>query len=323
MTKKHIHSHGRDKIIWALDPNQDPQLAKNLVAEMKLWAHKLNCDIQPVTVTDSPSFPMEKVSLYLNKLQVRQLLPTHLIIEKLSSARAMASALARYAEREKAQFIFVNTHAKKSWIPFQMGGFAESLITTSRVPILIMNTHTRPSLKLSSVLFPTDFQQDSKRALLHLEPILRKFDAHVILYNLVERQNIYPPDVQYSWSNASRSFTIASQSVEKTRQKKAKEWIHHLEDQNVKCSSVIKPQKRNLSSSILDIAKKNHVGLIAMSSTSGPLAQALLGSVARDVLLQAKCPVLVYYRPKKRAGVKQPSFQVSQTKGKEGFNYAQ
>ena len=35
-----------------------------------------------------------------------------------------------------------------------------------------------------------------------------------------------------------------------------------------------------------------------MASESGPISQAILGSIPQDVLLLAKCPVLVFHDPK-------------------------
>lgn len=48
---------------------------------------------------------------------------------------------------------------------------------------------------------------------------------------------------------------------------------------------------------IIEMAKNKKVGLIALASQRGSLGQIILGSVAQDVLLQAKCPIIIFYRP--------------------------
>lgn len=39
----------KNKIIWSVDPTQDPAAAKNIIKELKVWAKHLNCDVQPVS----------------------------------------------------------------------------------------------------------------------------------------------------------------------------------------------------------------------------------------------------------------------------------
>ena len=305
----------KNKIIWSIDPTQDPAEAKNAIKELKTWAKYLDCDVQPVSIFSKSilNFPMEMpfpwkdrlrevaqkaVTRYLKTTRVKGFLPPELVFVSTLSSRKMASEMAKYAENKKAQLIFANTRAKKTWNPFRMGGFSETLVATSRVPVLLLNPSSLPSTKLPSILFPTDFSRDSKIALARLEPWAKAFGSKILLYNQVETLNFYPSEFNEIAQTQAVNMESMISDVEKSRLRKGAEWSNLLQKQNIKSSLLVLRQRKHLAVDILEVAKKNKATLIAIASRSGPVAQALLGSVSRDILLQAKCPVLIFYRPK-------------------------
>ena len=308
-------SKKKNKIIWSVDPTRDPDEAKNIIKELKIWAKHLNCDVQPVSIFSKSTlnFPIEiafpwkdklqevaqkSVIRYLKKTQATGFLPPESVFVPTFSNRKMASEMAKYAEKANALLIFVNTRAKKTWNPFRLGGFAETLVATSRVPVLLLNPASIPTAQIPSILFPTDFSLVSKNALVKLEPWAKAFNSKILIYDQVETPNIYPSD--FNGTGQAQTFNMESliKDVEKSRLKKGAEWSKLLKKQNIKSSLIVQRQQKYLAADILEAAKKNKASLIAIASRSGPVAQALLGSVARDVLLQAKCPVLIFYRPK-------------------------
>jgi nucleotide-binding universal stress UspA family protein len=308
-------SNKKNKIIWSVDPTQDPAEAKNIIKELKIWAKHLNCEVQPVSIFSKSTlnvpiemaFPWKEklqevaqksITRFLKKTQAKGFLLPELVFVPALSNRKLASEMAKYAEKRNAQLIFANTRAKKTWNPFRLGGFAETLVATSRVPVLLLNPSSVPSSKIPSILFPTDFSKDSKNAIVKLEPWAKAFNSKILLYDQVETPNIYPSDFSGIGHAQARSMESMIKDVEKSRLKKGAEWTNLLEKQNIKSSLLVQRQRKYLAADILEAAKKNRASLIAIASRSGPVAQALLGSVARDILLQAKCPVLIFYRPK-------------------------
>lgn len=304
------------KIIWAIDPSQKPSYAKNLIVELEAWSRRLNCPIQPVAVfSEKPlNLPIEtfypgrihleeiadqSLSNYLKKTNLKNFLPPEKIFIGSNSIRKMAKELAKYAEEKNALIIFANTRARKSWNPFHFGGFSETLVTISRIPVLLLNPKSRPSINIPSILFPTNFDQDSTLALTQLISFAKAFQAKITLYSQIENPTIYMAEFSGYWPSEVSNTEAVLQSIERTRMEKAKKWSRILADQNIASEIILARQKKSLSSDILDKAKKKHVSLIALANSSGPLAQALMGGVARDILLQAKCPVLVFYQPRK------------------------
>ncbi|MGE3975510.1 MAG: universal stress protein [Bdellovibrionales bacterium] len=299
-------------IIWAVDPTQNPKDSKNIIKEMKLWSRALDCKILPVTVIPQPLFRMpiqvetlgekslskiveKSVRNFLAKANFKGHLPPQFISIPSSSRRTKASALAQFAERNGAQLIVSATSARKTWYP-RIGGFAEALITISRTPVLLLNPQAKISPRISSVMFPTDFSGSSKTALMRLAPWLKKLNAKVLLYNQMETPFVHIPASGVYLPEYYQETLATSQ--EASRKKKANNWSKIIEEQGISVSSLVENQKSILSDDIISVANRTKAQLIAMPSYSSPIARAFLGSTAREVLLQAKCPVLIFYRPK-------------------------
>ena len=325
-----------NKIIWAVDPTQKPDEALNLVIELKYWAKRLECEIQPVSVFSNTAlnFPLElafpwkerfesaakkSLSIYMKKIRTNGFLPAEIIFSSAISTRKLASELVQYAEKERALLIFANTRAKKSWNPFRIGSFAETLLAISKIPVLVFTPTSRPSIKKPNILLPTDFSRESKAALLQIEPWAKALDASIQIYSQVEIPDLYATSENYTWQGQTLDIEAIIKRTEKRRMKKAKEWSNYLNMKNITCSWLIKKQEKFLSTEILDLAKKNKSNLIVLTSRSGPISQALLGSVARDVLLQAKCPVLVFHQPK---SIQKELVSTKTTTPRKGLNHS-
>lgn len=304
----------KNKIIWAVDPTENIKESENLIKELRIWAESLDCAVLPVSIISKPNtlmptdveLPLKEkletviqktITAFLKKLHIKNSLPTKIIMTDTDSTREMALTLARFAEKNGAILMIANTRSKKSWDPFRIGSFTETLVTTSRVPILLINPKTKLTKKISSVLFPTDFSKDSKNALLKLSPWISTLKSKLILYNQIETPAMYSTDFEGVIISEKPSMDI--KELSHLRQVKASQWTNTLNKSNIKNSILIEPQKKYLATEILNTAKKNNVSLIAMAKESGRISQMLLGSVAKDVIIKAHCPVLLFYRPKR------------------------
>ncbi len=303
----------RNKIIWAVDPAQNPNNANGIIQELKTWSKNLNCDIQPVSIFSKSSFnlpsemdfPWEKkfsdfahqsVNHYLKNIRIKSLLPAELLFVQAMSVRKMAEEMAIYAKNQKALLIFANTQAKKTWNPFRLGGFAERLIATSKVPVLLLNPKSLPSSKSPSILFPTDFSQGSKFAFEKLGSWAKAFKSKIILYNQIEDPFVYTGNYKGAWESPVLAVIANMKIIEAGRIKKAKEWSSLLQNENITCTALVLRQQKTLSEEIFQVAKKQKAGLIALASFSDPVDQFMLGSIARNILLRATCPVLVFHQ---------------------------
>lgn len=313
---KRNSSPRKDILVWAIDPTQNPKECQHLLIELKIWARQLRCDIQPVAVFSDammnlPSavsppwsksfaeYAQDSLAQYIAKTKM-DVLPGETIILPTFSTRKMATELASYALSKEALIIFANTRARQSWNPFRLGSFAETLVSTSEVPVLLMNPKAKPSIKNAKVLFPTDLNHTSRNALLQFEPWAAAFGSKILLYNQVESPQMYMTDFSGNWQVPAMNMETMTKYAEGQRQKKANEWKEMLERDNLECTTIVQRQSKYLGTEIVELAARKKVDLIVMAHQSGPVAQSLLGSTARDVLLRAHCPVLTFYRPKAR-----------------------
>lgn len=297
-----------------MDPNQDPKESKNIIKELMTWSKFLGCDVQPVSIFSesilslplgsTPSikkqfedFARKKTETYLKKTGAKSFLDPELLFIPSGTSRKMALRLAKYSEDKNSLVLFAQTRAKKTWNPFRLGGFAETLVASSRVPVLLMNPSTPPSGQISSILFPTNFSKECKNALMRLTPWAQAFKANIILFNQVEQPNYYAADTNGMWPAQGVYLESMLKEMEDERKDKAENLSALLKTKNVSSSTVVRRQRKYIGAEIIDVAKQNKVGLIAVTNRSGPLAQKILGGIARDVLLEAKCPVLVFFRP--------------------------
>ncbi len=308
-----VNTAKMNAILWAVDPTQDPKEAKNLVKELKAWAKHLDCEVLPVAIYSKAManlplkmpYPWDEefeerarksLARYLKKTNTSGFLSPEVLFVPWVSTRKMAFALAKYAQATKAKMIFVNTRARKSWNPFRLGGFAETLVTTSRTPVLLLNPAAEPSGKIRTILFPTDFSVHSRRALEILKPWVKTVGAKLLIFNQIETPTVYQAEFASGLPVVDAESLI--EEIEQTRMTQLCEWQQSLQEGGLKSGALIQRQRKYLAAEVLEAAKKNKASLIALASESGPFAQAILGSTARDVLLKASCPVLVFFRPK-------------------------
>lgn len=299
-------------IIWAVDPTQEDHNLPQVLRLLRLWSEKLSAAVQPVSVFSRSlfNFPVEysfhgpeQLSQVANKLTSKFLadvkatdfLPPKLLYISSNSHRHAAMAMADHAFKMRAQMIVVNSGLNSKWHLFSRIGFTETLITTSRIPVLAINQRTRVSMEMKTVLFPTDFSRESKVAFLNLQPWLKRHDATILIYNQVETPNLNFTVFDGGWMNLNVEQLI--KEIENTRRKASNEWMESLQGMNVKASVIVERQQKGLEADIIACSEKNNTDLIALVNHSGTLKQTLLGSVAREVVARATCPVLVFHDP--------------------------
>ncbi|MFN8943116.1 MAG: universal stress protein [Pseudobdellovibrionaceae bacterium] len=298
-------------IIWCIDPMQDPRESKNLVLEMQTWSKRLACQIQPVSIfsENALNFPLKtaavwekqieeavrfSVDQYLKKSEVPNLLPAKIFSVSSLSNRRFAAEMANFAWQEKAVMICAQTGAHKTWNPFRLGGFAETLAATSKVPVLLMNASSKPSAENSTILFPTDLSDSSKTALHRVIPFAKAANQKVMVYHQTAMQIPYLIGFGQPLLVEIPNFDKIAIEIEKENLLRANALVETLRNAQVASAVVIQKENDGISEQILKFTDDNQVGLIALVSHSGPWAQAILGGTVQDVILQAKCPVLVF-----------------------------
>lgn len=307
------------KIVWSVDPTQNPNEAKGIVAELKTWARFMNCEVQPVAIFSKSNWNLpvaldmpwhdkfealakEALARFLASTNADSFLPPIIKFVTWTSNRRMARELIKYVRSIDAEIIFLNTKSVSNLSLLPLGSFTEAVVTFSETPILLFNPSATPTNSIENILFPTDFSEDSKTALAGLVPLAKAFDARVTIFNQVTQSYMYPSEF-YNFVEAYEMESVQDQ-MKIERIKLANQWAELLKNNDIKTSVNIKTSDSYVVEDILEVAQKQKVDLIAMACRSGTVVQMLIGSVSRDIIFKATVPVLIFYRPKKHQKVK-------------------
>ena len=142
------------------------------------------------------------------------------------------------------------------------------------------------TLKLTSILVPTDFSAESKKALAYAVAFARQFDARLTLLYVIEP--VATPDF-------AKAFPLTMENDQISAQCK-RELQHIVRDSGIEEEMVEKILVRYGRSynEITDAARtlKSDLIIISTHGYTG-LKHAFLGSTTERVVRHAKCPVLV------------------------------
>jgi nucleotide-binding universal stress UspA family protein len=294
-------SHGA--ILWAVDPMvNDPKRVRSLLASMNLWQSIYPSSVIPVSALApiNLDWPVELVASLrdklftvvqssllpvLKKVRPKESVEPRILIQKTSSRRQSVRSLLDFAEKEKVNLIAVNTRGHHGIR--RLGSFAELLIALSPVPVLTVNPNTVVPNRVSSILFPTDFSARNKRVFKSVLDWAGKWNAKVILFHRLEipYQPLMDP-----------ALTTSLYKGEKSEQRnRGTKWVAEAEKIGVKCEFVLSKSASDVDDLIVKTASSNKADLIVMPTYRGPIAQAVLGSVAREVLTSSQCPVIIVH----------------------------
>ncbi len=265
----------------------------------------------------------------------------HLIVQRTTSHTEAARLLSEYAETENASLILVNTQGRKGMSRFIEGSFAETLMAITSIPVLIVGAREAHAHKASSevaspgrgILFSTLLTNSSRLAYRKVVEIAR---------NLAIAPNVVPSHISALGIKTATSpkmevilFHSMTSPVEPIFQsglsllggvwvpvqsyfgreasheiRRAMVWKRWGRRHGLKIQNEIRDFGTPVANSILDTAKKRNTALIILENCSSRLEAFFIGSVARQVMRDSECPVLILgrkYLSVKKAEVFKPA----------------
>ena len=303
------------KIIWALDPfEKTGETTKELVENLKQLAGATGAKVEPVYVL-SPDLidvnltypdswfkkyrPLTEnvVNQYLKDLAFPNLLPPRILNERQASMRQATQTLLAYAKRAKAEMIAVGTHSRKGMSRFFMGSFAETVLLYSKVPVLVVGAQSlkkgnKGQKRMDHILFATDFTKNSGILFESILKLAASLHSRITILHAIPHPAA--PLIQsgvYLLSGAWVTLPeFLTQEEERTRKLGAR-YEALARRKNVPLDVVIDSSHMGISEIILKNAET--ASLIAMAAESGMMKSLLIGSITRQVVRSAPCPVWV------------------------------
>ncbi len=152
------------------------------------------------------------------------------------------------------------------------------------------------------ILVPLDGSRFSTRAVLYAIEVAKRFDAHIILMQVVKPATLVPivtvsdmgspvaieMAVEVARRQDKRNITYAKRYLRRK--------LREITSQGIKGSYQV--VSGDAAVSIMELCKKEHIALVAMTTHGkGGIRRAIMGSVADKVIRSSEVPVLVI-RPK-------------------------
>jgi len=301
-------------LIWALDPlatlrEKTVHLEANAAKTLQLLSKGFSCNIEPVYIMDAASqysieFDLEWIPKFTESVQTTaenifkkhrhiRLLPLKILTQEGTSTYGAVETLSHYAANQKAFLIVSNSHSRKGVKRFFLGSFAETLLLKSNIPVVIVGPHIKKIRPFKKILFPTDFNPDAHLIFKRILEISQLFKAKVTVFHVI------PFSIQpYTSGNIlfPGSYWGAYIAYVKTAKSAAKKhgdvWQALAKKHGIQVETFVDDRgSRSTWESILNYAKKHDINMIAMESLSGPVSSTVIGSITRQVVRHAECPV--------------------------------
>ncbi len=148
------------------------------------------------------------------------------------------------------------------------------MFVSQKIPCLIIGPQRKPDRErtFERILVATDFSPESEALFKGSLDLAKRWGARLTF-------------IHFYKGKASESL------AQKTL---GEAWIRKAFQQGVKSKVELKPIQGSVAESIVDYAESEKMGLIVVMAQTGRLKSAWLGSVSREVVRTASCPVWVF-----------------------------
>ncbi len=296
-------SHPTEHILWAMDPFAEKKLQLKTLDAIQCFTKNAKTIIEPVTVlspdqlrlpiqafrTESENFRLhaeDNLKKWLKQVKIPGLKPFTLLVSEKYSLRSSTDLLLTYAKDSGASLIALSTHARKGVARIIAGSFAETLLLHSSTPLLVVNPLVQAT-KVTQILFPTDMSEASEKAFAQVIEIAKQLKATINLYHKVE---YVIPDT-YSVFTHHQAYEDYLEKDLESREKQLEGWIARAKKSQVKAEVIFDKKPSFVTQGILGAVRKTKSQMIALCSHTGMMGNVMLGSVTRQILREAKCPV--------------------------------
>jgi nucleotide-binding universal stress UspA family protein len=296
-------------VLWAIDPFSDKAQQLKTGALLKALGKGGSFSVEPVAVLSpdqlrlppsafsakSSDFRNEAeriLNQWLKSLKLPGLKAPTILVSNDFSKRSSVKTLLQYSDEVKPSVIAMNTSAKKGIARFLWGSFAEILVMQSNVPLFVVNPNVRVVPSFKNILFPTDMGNASEMAFALVRALAKRLGAKLWIYHKLD---YVIPDT-YGALSLNPNYEKYLEEDSEKRRKDLESWASTATREGIKAEALFDAKAGYVTDSIFKRSKKLNACLIAMSSSSGEVSSALLGSIARQTLRGASCPVWVIHQ---------------------------
>lgn len=319
------------KVIWLVDSFHRNEAQRTRIADaVRCYPLIADATIEPVYVLSpevlrmseeefSPDFTdrfkagvERSLGRSLAELGMQRLQPLKIIVQPDFNL-SVTEVLSDYAARSGADLIVVNSSQHKGISRLLLGSFSEALIADSRVPILALSERSCVR-EMKTIVVPTDFTLASKSVYGEILSIAGPHESEVILYH----RSLFPlAERELEFIRGERPAARGLDPEIDPDPELIQEWLSHAERRHVRARMILhghSEARTGTAAGILEIARRFGAGMIAMATHTSPIASSIEGSITREVLESATCPVWIHHpravkmaRPARKTGTDRDS----------------
>lgn len=211
-----------------------------------------------------------------------------------SGLRPSVKALVTHAKDYKANLILLSTHARSGIERWTLGSYAETLILSSSVPVMVINPQHELPKSMKNILVPTDLSDESEKFVMAVGAWAKTAGSELTLF--YKQPDPLDPMIQqgvYAVGGGWVSVQSYLDSELGERRKQLEKLQKNLADMGVRSHVNLSTANVSLIEAINKSAGETKADVIAVLTKSGPMEAAILGSVARGLVRSSQVPVYI------------------------------
>jgi nucleotide-binding universal stress UspA family protein len=307
------------KIIWCVDAFEEKKdFQEKALRMLNTFQNKTHAQIEPLYVLSSTeaNWPVNYGSDLMSEVRENlrhrlegivqseghpQVMNPKILVEPSSSTSAAVENLLEYAHHHLADLIIVSSHGRRGLDRLFLGSFSETLLVHSTIPVLVIGASARVDQQVGKILFATDFGELARDVFRRTVSIAQQVRAELTLFHAVP----VPSRVTLDTGFYPAMFGVEGEMVTlesfmemqgQHQQRRADSWSEWAQAEGVPCTADLDMSGEPVDRLICHKALQDGSDLIVMEGRSNAIKAALMGSIARDVVRSAPCPVLVLPR---------------------------
>jgi nucleotide-binding universal stress UspA family protein len=302
------------KILWAVDAFDDLNaIQEKEVKILQSFASRADIEVDPTYVLSptelgvSVEFSIPWTEAYapsakkalaqrIKGVSIQGLREPQVLIQNQASLKGTVEVLTKFAANKSYDLIIAGSHGRKGLKRMMLGSFAEELLLHSEIPVLVVGSHAEEwNDKDMQILLPNDLADPHSPLFTEAFDIAQILGAKVTLLNSIPRpaEQVFQSGV-YLLAGGWVPVPIYLEKERVRQQEVASKVLARAKKREIACDLIVDDTSPSVTDSILKNAREKKARFIVMAAESGPVASALLGSITRQIVRAAPCPVLVY-----------------------------
>lgn len=309
--KRHDEMAQLNTILWAIDPNDDPDRLKMLLRALADMVKVVHSTIHPVYVVSvagssegkqDPSARNQsdfsrdrRITADLIKgIELKNLLPPRVIQASSYQTPHITDTLLTYGSSIQADLIIVNTLGKSGLKQLFRGSFINRLLLRSPIPVMAIGPSVTELRSLNRILYATHLDPNSKLDFRYAVEIARAFRSKLTIFHALSRR-------ERDRDSDSSSAVGESLPQRSHLMRRARAWSNWAAKKGISTDVVFEDITTEITGQILQLAEGQHVGMILLESRSGAFRSFIKSSKVREIIRRSRCPVWVRRPPKRGA----------------------